>query len=204
MKTLFLLCTVGLLAACAAKEPPPKITYDDVDFRQAAVEPEPPRPVEVVTVPEPLPLPGQLKPVPDHAAKESAKDTSDPRDRVKAAQDAARYEPAAKGYVNAIQVYPFTEGALYRVYAAPSQVSDIALQPGEQLVAVSAGDTVRWVVGDTASGKGSDARVHVLDKPIAPDLATNLVIITERRPHHQELDSPAETHMAAVSWDDHR
>ena len=56
--------------------------------------------------------------------------------------------------MNAIQVYPYTEGALYRLYASPGQVSDIALQPGEELVSVSAGDTVRWVVGDTVSGSG--------------------------------------------------
>src|SRR3546814_3910947 len=62
-----LLCGVSALAlaACAAKgTPPPEITYDTGDFMPAAVEPEPPRPVEIVAVPEPLPLPGQLKPAP--------------------------------------------------------------------------------------------------------------------------------------------
>jgi type IV secretory pathway VirB9-like protein len=34
--------------------------------------------------------------------------------------------------VNAIQQYPWTEGALYQVYTAPGQVTDIALQEGEQ------------------------------------------------------------------------
>ena len=38
------------------------------------------------------------------------------------------------------QVYPWSEGALYRLYAAPEQVSDIALQPGESLTAVAAGE----------------------------------------------------------------
>jgi type IV secretion system protein VirB9 len=191
---------VGLLAACAAKEPPPRIDYDEIDFRPASVEPEPPRPIEVVAIPRPLPLPGQLKPVPggsNHAPKE---DASDPHDRVHAAQDAARFEPAADGYVNAVQVYPFTEGALYRLYAAPSQVSDVALQPGEQLASVSAGNTVRWVVGDTTSGKGAEARVHILVKPIAPGLVTNLVIMTDRRAYHLELESTEATYMAAVSW----
>src|SRR5262249_20857711 len=100
----------------------------------------------------------------------------------------------------AIQVYPFTTGALYRVYAAPEKVSDIALQPGEQLVAVSAGDTVRWVVGDTASGSGDTKQVHILAKPIAPGLKTNLVIATDRRTYHLELESTDATYLAAVSW----
>jgi type IV secretion system protein VirB10 len=46
--------------------------------------------------------------------------------------------------------------ALYQVYSAPGQVTDIALQESEQLVGsgpVAAGDTVRWIIGDTESGK---------------------------------------------------
>lgn len=196
-----LLCGVSALtlAACAAKgTPPPEITYDTGDFVLAAVEPEPPRPVEIVAVPEPLPLPGQLKPAP--------KDEPDPTDerppetRVDEANAAARLEPTEDGYINSVQVYPFTKGALYRVYAAPEQVSDIALQPGEKLVAVSAGDTVRWVVGDTTSGTGESQQVHVLVKPVAPDLRTNLVITTDRRAYHLELESTEETYMASVSW----
>src|SRR3546814_5927921 len=123
------------LAACAADgAPPPEISYDSDDFAAAAVELEPSRPVEIVTLPEPLPLPGQLKPAPDRDT--AAPDKRPPPARVDAANKAARLEPTRHGYVNAVQVYPFTAGALYRLYAAPEPVSDIALQPGEKLVAV--------------------------------------------------------------------
>jgi len=37
-------------------------------------------------------------------------------------------QPTRDGYINAVQVYPFTEGALYQVYTAAGQVTDIALQ----------------------------------------------------------------------------
>jgi type IV secretion system protein VirB9 len=104
------------------------------------------------------------------------------------------------GYINAIQVYPFAEGALYRLYAAPERVSDIALQPGEELIAVSAGDTVRWVIGDTVSGSGAGKRIHVLVKPFAAGLETNLVITTDRRAYHLALESTETTAMAALSW----
>jgi type IV secretory pathway VirB9-like protein len=33
------------------------------------------------------------------------------------------------------QIYPFSDGALYQVYAAPGEITDIALEAGEQLVA---------------------------------------------------------------------
>ncbi len=77
---------------------------------------------------------------------------------------------------------------------------DIVLQPGETLSAVSAGDTVRWTVGNTTSGSGANAQVHVLVKPFEPGLKTNLVILTDRRTYHLELVSTAHTAMAAVSW----
>lgn len=187
------------LAACASNgAPPPEISYDGDDFAPAVVEPDPPKPVKIVTLPEPLPLPGQLKPVPDGTPR--APDKRPPAARVDAANKAARLEPTKHGYVNAVQVYPFTAGALYRLYAAPEQVSDIALQPGEKLVAVSAGDTVRWVVGDTTSGSGDEQQVHILVKPVAPDLETNLVITTDRRAYHLELESTERTYMASVSW----
>ena len=102
--------------------------------------------------------------------------------------------------MNAIQVYPYTEGALYRLYASPGQVSDVALQPGEELVSVSAGDTVRWVVGDTISGSGNTARAHVLVKPITSAIRTNLMIATDRRTYHLELESVEGGYMAALSW----
>ena len=112
----------------------------------------------------------------------------------------ARIEPAKDGYINAIQVYPYTVGALYQVYAAVNQVTDIALESGEKLVSVSAGDTVRWVVGDTTSGEGTTAQVHILVKPIGAELETNLVITTDRRTYHLELRSTDKTYMASVSW----
>ncbi len=68
---------------------------------------------------------------------------------------------------------------------------DIMLQEGEELVSVSAGDTVRWIVGDTTSASGAAQRVHVLVKPIRPSLKTNLVITTNRRIYLLELTCDA-------------
>jgi P-type conjugative transfer protein TrbG len=186
-----------ILSACAGKTPPPAISYDSGDFKPAVIQPDPPKPVTIVTVPEPLPLPGQLMPPPSSRA---SSDTSPPTQCVDAANSAALQEPTAYGYVNAIQVYPFTDGALYRLYAAPEQVTDIALQPGENLISVSAGDTVRWVVGNTTSGTSSGKQVHILVKPFAPGLTTNLIIMTDRRSYHLELMSTDHTSMAAISW----
>ncbi len=187
------------LAACATTTPP-KITYDAAP-RRAVRLPDARRPVKIVELPKVLPLPGQLKPMPDD--QRDARAQPDPYVRVRAANHAARVQPKGADYLNAIQIYPFAEGALYQIYAAPGEVTDIALEPGEQLVGkgpVAAGDTVRWVIGDTTSGAGPKTRLHILLKPTEPDLSTNLVINTDRRTYHLELHSDRKAYMASVSW----
>ncbi|HBN9817969.1 TPA: P-type conjugative transfer protein TrbG [Pseudomonas aeruginosa] len=187
------------LSGCASPRKPPVITLDEPV--QAQPLPELPKPVEVVAVPEPLPLPGQLKPLPETVEPPPAPEPTDERVRVSRANAEARVAPTREGYVNAIQVWPFTDGALYQVYASPGRVTVIALQPGEELVTVAAGDTVRWIVGDTASGGGDELRVNVLVKPIRSGLKTNLVITTSRRTYLIELTSTEKAWMASVSWD---
>ena len=189
-----------VLSGCATQgKPPPTISLDDAV--QAQPLPEPPKPVEVVMVPKVLPMPAQLKPLPETDEAEATSEPTDETLRVSMANEEARMAPTREGYVNAIQVWPFTDGALYQVYAAVGRVTVIALQPGEELVTVAAGDTVRWVVGDTSSGSGNELRVNVLVKPIRSDLKTNLVITTNRRTYLLELTSTDEAWMASVSWD---
>lgn len=141
-----------------------------------------------------------MKPLPVRSARTTE---PDPKIRVVVANAAARVQPASGLFLNAIQQYPWTEGALYQLYTAPGQVTDIALQEGEQLVGagpVAAGDTVRWIIGDTTSGAGTTSRVHILVKPTRSDLTTNLVINTDRRTYHLELRATPATCMASVSW----
>lgn len=188
------------LAGCATQgKPPPTITLDEAV--QAQPLPESPKSVEVVTVPQPLPLPEQLKPLPGHGDEKSAPEPADEKLRVSRANQEARIAPTREGYVNAIQVWPFTDGALYQVYASPGRVTVVSLQPGEELVTVAAGDTVRWIVGDTSSGTGADLRVSVLVKPTRSGLKTNLVVTTNRRTYLLELTSTEKAWMASVSWD---
>lgn len=119
---------------------------------------------------------------------------------VRAANHSSLQEPNAHGFLNAVQVFPYAEGAVYRLLAAPERVSDVALQPGETLVSVAAGDTTRWVIGDTTSGAGDTKRTHILVKPFTAGLRTNVVIATDRRTYHLELTSTAKTAMTALSW----
>lgn len=119
---------------------------------------------------------------------------------VRSATRSATIEPAATGFVSGAQVYPFSEGTIFQVYAATGLVTDIMLQPGENLVAVASGDTARWVIGDTTSGSGDGKQTHVLVKPFSAGLLTNLVITTDRRAYHVRLLSTSGTALSSVRW----
>jgi len=132
-----------------------------------------------------------------------ASEPADPRQQVGRANANARVEPDRQAFRNAIQQYAWADGALYQVYAAPGQITDIVLQEGEQLVGpgpVAAGDTVRWIIGDTVSGTGAKRRVHLLVKPVRSDITTNMIINTDRRTYHVELRATPSAYMASVSW----
>ena len=182
-------CAGGTRVAAAASAPA-------VEFRPAALVPETrpgPAPAAAVPVEQEalrLPPPGEGR----------RRSSGPPVSRVEAANRAAIREPSRERYVNAVQVYAWSEGAIYRLYTAPERVSEIALQPGETLISVAAGDTTRWVIGDTTSVTGAVRRTHILVKPSAVGLRTNLVISTDRRVYHIQLESTARTAMASISW----
>lgn len=123
-----------------------------------------------------------------------------PLKTVRSATRSATIEPAATGFVSGAQVYPFSEGTIFAAYAAPGLVTDIILQPGENLVAVASGDTARWVIGDTTSGSGDGKRTHVLVKPFSAGLLTNLVITTDRRAYHVRLASTSAIALSSMQW----
>ena len=186
-----LLLSATILAGCATNRTP-QFSYDaDV----------PALPVVQAAVTDDRPRPLHTPPAWTVARGGTAAGT--PAGRVENANAAARVEPRREGYYNAIQIYPWSEGALYQVYAAPGQITNIALEPGESLTGagpIAAGDTARWIIGDTESGSGTSRRVHILVKPSRPDISTNLIVTTDRRTYMIELRAREALYMPSVSW----
>ena len=195
-QTAVLLATALALCACTSHRRLPDPPLDN--FVEAQIEAEPPRPLQIVEIPHPIPMPNQLKPLPELSPPSV---TIPAKDSIQQANVAARMEPTPSGFINAMQIWPFSPAALYQVYTMPGKVTDIALEPGEDILDVSAPDPVRWIIGDTKSGSGQQERRHVVVKPTRADLQCNLAIFTSRRTYHLELRSTTETWMAAVSWD---
>ena len=187
-----LLLSATMLAGCASMTKPPAISYD------ASVPPLPAIPAAVTDDrPKPVLIP------PAWTVARGGETAGTPTGRVENANAAARVQPRREGYYNAIQIYPWSEGALYQVYAVPGQITDIALEPGESLTGagpIAAGDTARWIIGDTESGSGVTRRVHILVKPSRPDITTNLIVTTDRRTYMIELRSGEKPYMPSVAW----
>ncbi|MCE8005827.1 P-type conjugative transfer protein TrbG [Aestuariivita sp.] len=190
--TIPITLTALLLSACATYTPP-EIDYDsDVPSLPAPPPPVVEEPLRAIHTPPPW-----------TPSRGGDADAATAAARVINANAAARVEPRREGYYNAIQVFPYSEGALYQIYAAPGQITNIALEPGEQLTGagpIAAGDTTRWIIGDTESGNGRTVRVHILVKPTRPDISTNLVINTDRRTYLLELRANETSYMASVAW----
>ena len=191
--SVLLFCS-SALGGCATYIPP-EISYD------TEVPPLPALPAPVDDSSRLLHVPPLWKPA--LGGKLGGKEESEPVSRVETANSAARVEPRKRGYFNAAQIYAYSPGALYQVYAAPGQITDIALEEGEQLTGsgpIAAGDTVRWVVGDTESGSGDTRRIHILVKPTRASIETNLVVNTDRRTYLIELRSRERPYMPSVAW----
>ncbi|WP_375781015.1 P-type conjugative transfer protein TrbG [Bradyrhizobium sp. ma5] len=189
-----LVFSTSALGGCATYIPP-EISYD----AEVPALTAPPVPVDDRS--KSLHVPPLWKPV--LGGKSGVKEEAEPVSRVEAANSAARVEPRKRGYFNAAHIYAYSPGALYQVYAAPGQITDIALEEGEQLTGsgpIAAGDTVRWVVGDTESGSGDTRRVHILVKPTRASIETNLVVNTDQRTYLIELRSRERPYMPSVAW----
>lgn len=121
-------------------------------------------------------------------------------DAVNYANAHAIRQPSSSGYINSIMTFDFVDGALYQIYCAPMNVTDIEFQIGERLISVAAGDTVRWQVSKTFSGNGTNRHEHLLVKPNDDGLTNSLVITTDQRTYHILLHSTSRTYMPSVQW----
>ena len=152
----------------------------------ASSPPAPPAPAAAPIAARPRPKP--LRPLPGETI-------------LRAANASARSYPSADAYINSTLYYDFEAGRLYEIETSPRFLTAVILRPGEKLVAKAAGDTVRWVLGETAQGAGPNQQVVVLIKPIRGGLRTNIVLTTDQRTYLIEAASrDGGAYTSAVSW----
>lgn len=124
------------------------------------------------------------------------------RPAIAAANSAANAPSRSDSFQGGMQVFAWSPGRVYEVWTAPLRVTTLTLGEGETLIAKAAGDTVRWQIGEAASGEGLRRRTHVMLKPLERGLETNLVLTTNQRVYLIDLRSGgADAFNAAVAWD---
>jgi P-type conjugative transfer protein TrbG len=124
-----------------------------------------------------------------------------PAEVIDQANRSASQGPEAALFSHAIQEYAFAPGVLYQIYAAPMRITDIALEPGEDIVGTPAcGDKLQWKLTRGDSLVDGRPQVHVRIKPTFGGLSTNMVLDTNKRSYLLELHSYETTYMAGVQW----
>jgi len=83
------------------------------------------------------------------------------------------------------------------IIAAPFQVCDVELEPGEKINEIVVGDSSRWMV---ESGLAGDSTPHLFIKPVDAGLETSAVITTDRRTYHLRLISQKTGHMPYIGF----
>jgi type IV secretion system protein VirB9 len=101
--------------------------------------------------------------------------------------------------ISSARAFEFAEGTSYLVTTAMLRVTDIALEPGEEIRTIASGDTLRWKF---KVDKRDGTTQHVLLKPMTMALSTNLILRTNRRTYLLDLRSAtaSEPFMAEVEW----
>lgn len=201
------------LAGCAMLRPParsapalvrPEATKAVEAAEAAAAAPSPPTRAFATMSPIPNPVsPGPtLRPRPPAHHHPPRAPTSSGRTAILAANLEARARSRASNFEGGLQVFDYEPGRVYEVWTAPLRVTALTLGAGETVTAKAAGDTVRWLIGETTSGEGETRRAHVMIKPLTAGLETNLVLTTNRRLYLLQLRSGSpESFNAAVAWD---
>lgn len=91
-------------------------------------------------------------------------------------------------------VFSFDQNNTYTILARPRNITNIALHPDEEVVAMALGDTAQWMVSDTPG--------HVFIKPLHPDIVTSGTLVTNKRTYQLSLRSSPEDgkYYQRVSW----
>ena len=83
--------------------------------------------------------------------------------------------------VQAKAFFSYKPTGIYQIYCHEGHLTDIQLQPGEDILYIGGGDTTRWIVDRAQSGTSDSKQWHVYIKPMKSNIATNFMIATDKR-----------------------
>lgn len=98
--------------------------------------------------------------------------------------------------------YDFDSDFTYEIYCQPYRVTDIQLEPGEQVIEMPfLSESQVWEIGAGVSRVGGVDTQHFFLKPAYSGLETSFIIITDKRIYHLMLKSFKDVYMTQVKWE---
>jgi type IV secretion system protein VirB9 len=105
-------------------------------------------------------------------------------------------------FINGKMYYPWDETFTYEIHCQPYRMTDIQLEPGEQVLEMPfLSEEKVWEIGAGVSRKNGQDVQHFFIKPSFPALTTSMIIITDRRVYHLLLKSFKDRWMVMVQWE---
>ena len=97
--------------------------------------------------------------------------------------------------------YDFDSDFTYEIYCQPYRVTDLILEPGEQVIEMPfLSEEKVWEIGAGVSRNGNIDTQHFFLKPAYSGLITSFIIITDKRVYHLLLKSFKDVYMTQVKW----
>lgn len=96
--------------------------------------------------------------------------------------------------------FSYAPSQIYTVWCKEGYLTDVRLQPGEELQYIGGGDTIRWLVDKAVSGSGTNRQWHVYLKPLRGSIETNIIINTDRRSYQLFAKTDGAGYNPMVAW----
>ena len=97
--------------------------------------------------------------------------------------------------------YDFDTDFTYEIYCQPYRVTDLILEPGEQVIEMPfLSENQVWEIGAGVSRSNGIDTQHFFLKPAYSGLITSFIIITDKRVYHLLLKSYKDCYMTQVRW----
>lgn len=121
------------------------------------------------------------------------------KDAVKKSTSMAMQTPHE--FTQGTMYYDFDPDFTYEIYCQPYRVTDLMLEPGEQVIEMPfLSENQVWEIGAGVSRQNNVDTQHFFLKPAYSGLETSFIIITDRRVYHMMLKSFKDCYMSQVKW----
>lgn len=121
------------------------------------------------------------------------------KEAVKKSTEAAQVEP--ERFIRGTMYFDYDEDSEFEIYCQPYRVTDIWLEPGEQVIEMPfLSEEKVWEIGAGVSRVNGQDTQHFFLKPAYSNLITSFIIITDRRVYHMKLMSFKDYYISQVKF----